>query len=312
MHEGSLYFSSDIFYGLGGMDIYKSNLETEETFSIPVNVGKGINSEADDFGLILKEDEKKGLLGYFASNRPGGMGKDDIYGFTTKQPPGLRTVALKGKVVNISTNKGVLEAQIRLTGKDGTVIKEIFASADGDFRIEIPWQDEITIQSTKVGHSVFTATYTEAALEEVQKSSLNIEIAALEDIVGEVEGKTVLDIEKFFFARNRSDLTPEITVELNKVIDAISKFPKLQIRIETHTDSRGSGSTNKRLSQKRAEALRNYLLANGASSTNILEAIGYGEDRIMNNCTNGVYCLDFLHEQNIRTLFVVTNFEELQ
>ncbi len=311
IHDGSLYFSSDIFYGLGGMDVYKSNIQADQTFSIPVNIGKGINSEADDFGFILRKDDKKGLVGYFASNRPGGLGKDDIYGFTMKQIPGLRTFALKGKVVNLSSNQGISEAQVRLVGKNGTVIKELFTNTDGDFRIEIPWQDEITIQSTKAGHSVFTATYAEAALEEVQKNSFNMGITALEDLLAEAEGKTILDVEKFFFARNRSDLTPAITAELDKVIDAISRFPKLQIRIETHTDSRGSGTTNKRVSQKRADAMKNYLLANGASSANISEAIGYGEDRIMNNCTNGVYCLDFLHKQNTRTHFVVTNFEEL-
>ena len=312
IYEGSLYFSSDIFYGLGGMDVYKSNMEADETFSIPVNIGKGINSKADDFGLILRADEKKGLLGYFASNRPGGLGSDDIYGFTMKQAPGLKTFILKGKVVNLSSNRGVPEAQVRLVGKDGTVIEELLTNKNGDFRLEVPWQDELTIQGTKEGYSVFTATYVDAALEEIQKSSFNMGVAALENLVEEKEGKTVLDINKFFFARNRSDLTPAITAELDKVLDAISRFPKLQIRIETNTDSRGSSSSNKRISQKRADAIKGYLLANGASSSNIVEAIGYGEDRIMNNCTNGVYCLDFLHEQNRRTLFVVTNYEDLK
>lgn len=312
MHNGSLYFSSDIFYGLGGMDVYKSNLQADESFSIPVNIGKGINSEADDFGFIIKEDEDKGFVGYFSSNRPGGIGKDDIYGFMMKQAPGLKTLALKGKVVNLSTNNGVPGAQVRLVGKDGALIKELITNEDGDFRIEIPWQEEITIQSAKAGHSVFTATYAGKELEEVQKNSFNMGIAALEDIVNEEEGKTVLDTKKFFFARSRSDLTPSITAELDKVVDAISRFPKLRINIETHTDSRGGTSTNKRLSQKRADAIKNYLLAKGVSSSNILEAVGYGEDRIMNNCTNGVYCLDFLHEQNMRTLFVVDNYEELK
>ena len=312
IYDGSLYFSSDIFYGLGGMDVYKSNLQPDETFSIPVNIGRGINSESDDFGLIIRKDEKKGLLGYFASNRPGGQGKDDIYGFIMNQTPGLKTFSIKGKVVNLSSNQGIQDAQVRLVGKDGAVIKELFTTSDGDFRVEIPWQDESTIQSTKAGHSIFTATYAEPALQEVQKNSFNMGIVALEDLVAEAEGKTVVDIEKFFFARNRSDLTPAITGELDKVIDAISRFPQLQLRIETHTDSRGGGSANQKISQKRADVIKSYLLKNGASSSNILEAVGYGEEKIMNNCTNGVYCLDFLHEQNMRTLFVIANYDELK
>jgi len=128
IHDGSLYFSSDIFYGLGGMDVYKSNMQNDDTFSIPINIGRGINTASDDFGLIIREDEKKGLLGYFASNRPGGMGKDDIYGFVMNQKPGLKTFAIKGKVVNLSSNQGIADAQIRLVGKNGEVIRELFTS----------------------------------------------------------------------------------------------------------------------------------------------------------------------------------------
>ncbi len=312
MQDGSLYFSSDIFYGLGGMDIYKTNFQADETYSIPVNIGKGINSTSDDFGFIIREDEKKGFLGYFASNRPGGLGKDDIYGFIMDKKPGLKTFAIKGKVLNFSADQGISKVQVRLLGKEGEVLKETFTSSDGDFRVEIPWQNEITIQGDKAGYSVFRQAYAESALQEIQQNSFTIRLLALEDLVGEVEGKTVLNVEKLIFARNRSDLTPAITAELDKVIDAISRFPQLQITVETHTDSKGNGSTNKRVSQKRADVIRNYLLDNGVSSSNILDAVGYGEDQIMNNCANGVYCLDFLHEQNRRTLFVISNFEEFK
>ena len=55
--ENSLFFASDIFYGLGGMDIYKSELQNDESFSIPVNLGMGLNSEEDDFGFIIKNNK---------------------------------------------------------------------------------------------------------------------------------------------------------------------------------------------------------------------------------------------------------------
>ncbi len=306
IYDGSMYFSSDIFYGLGGMDVYKSNMRSDEAFSIPVNIGKGINSEQDDFGMIIRNDDEKGLMGYFASNRPGGQGNDDIWGFSMSQKPGLRTFAMKGKVVNLSTNEPISGAHVRLTGKDGK-IKDLKTNDAGDFWAEIPWQDEITIYATKNKHSVFTATYADAALDEVQQSVFMISIVALEDLLTEVEDKTVLNLQKFFFVRGKADLTPAITAELAKVVDAISRFPHLQLAIETHTDSRGNDTTNKRLSQKRADAIKGYLLNNGVPESNITETVGYGEERIVNNCTNGVYCLDFLHQQNSRTLFVITN-----
>jgi len=107
IYDGSMYFSSDVFYGIGGMDIYRTNLQNDDTFSIPVNLGKGINSVSDDFGFIVKKNENDGLLGYFASNRPGGKGGDDIYGFVMNQKPGLKTIAIKGKVVSLSSNQGL-------------------------------------------------------------------------------------------------------------------------------------------------------------------------------------------------------------
>ena len=102
--ENSLYFSSDIFYGLGGMDIYKSNMNTDNSFSIPINLGEGINSSKDDFGFIIRNNDTNGLLGYFSSNRDGGKGNDDIYGFNVKDKPGLKTLALKGKTFYIFQN----------------------------------------------------------------------------------------------------------------------------------------------------------------------------------------------------------------
>ena len=75
--ENSLFFASDIFYGLGGMDIYKSELQNDESFSIPVNLGMGLNSEEDDFGFIIKNNKTEGLIGYFSSNRKEGKGKGD-------------------------------------------------------------------------------------------------------------------------------------------------------------------------------------------------------------------------------------------
>ncbi|MGB2761514.1 MAG: tetratricopeptide repeat protein, partial [Maribacter stanieri] len=77
--NGSLYFSSDIFYGFGGMDVYKANMLPNDSFTIPVNLGEGINSTSDDFGFIIKNDEITGLSGFFASNRKGGKGGDDLY-----------------------------------------------------------------------------------------------------------------------------------------------------------------------------------------------------------------------------------------
>ena len=130
-------------------------------------------------------------------------------------------------------------------------------------------------------------------------------LAKMEDLVTEREEKTVIKLDKFYFDKGKSTLNAQVEGQLKKVIDAVERFPQIRLRILSYTDSRGSSSYNKRLSQDRANTIKQYLLNNGLGSHNILEATGYGEENIVNNCTNGAYCLDFLHKQNERTLFVV-------
>ena len=121
------------------------------------------------------------------------------------------------------------------------------------------------------------------------------------------EGKTVIKLKKFYFGTGSSKITPEIAIELDKVVDVLASFPNIQLNIETYTDSRGSSNTNLRYTKARSNAIKKYLLANGVSEGNIINTIGYGEDKILNNCKNGVYCLDILHKKNQRSLFVVLN-----
>lgn len=311
-HDGSIYFSSDIFYGLGGMDIYKSNLRQDQSYSIPINLGAGINTDKDEFGFIIKGGVDTGFSGYFSSNRPGGKGNDDIYGFGIQEYLGPRTLSLKGEIVEPLYQQGVKNALIQLKDASGNVLKEYVTKDNGKYQIEIPWKDQIIVEITKTGHSSFYQSYDKTRLEKLQENDLNFEMVSVDDILTTKENMTVLKINDFFFARNKSDITADISFELDKIVAMFQKFPQIQFRIETHTNSKGGSRANKSISQKRSDAIRNYLLQKGVSSAGILSATGYGEERIMNSCANGVYCLDFLHKQNDRTLFVITNYDNLK
>ncbi|WP_190811161.1 OmpA family protein [Flagellimonas sp. S3867] len=304
--ENSFYFSSDVFYGLGGMDVYKSNIEGDN-FSIPVNLGMGINSSEDDFGLVMRNDGD-GLLGYFASNRAGGNGEDDLYGFKVDQKPGLRTIALKGKVVKSNRKSEVVEkTAVRLLAMDGSLLAETYSDDDGNYRLEIPWKDQVILEAGKERFSTLNQQLGEEELNAIGNSPFDIEIASYDDLVEEKEGQMVVKMKNFFFGRSATQITPEIEAELDKAVAFVKGFPSVQLRIETHTDSRGGGSTNFRLTQSRSDAIKTYLIKKGVPSTNIIYSIGYGEDKILNNCTNGVYCIEMLHKQNQRSLIVVLN-----
>jgi len=303
--EGALYFASDVFYGLGGMDVYKANFK-DNGFTIPINLGEPINSEADDFGYILK-NHGDGLLGYFSSNRKGGKGNDDVYGFMVDEKPGLKTFAVQGKVVKLGNLEGITEATVRVYGPDGNLLQETLSNGKGEYTMEIPWQNQVRIEATKKRYSIFSIPLDEQQMETFQQEALNLGLALYDDMVEEREGQKVVKLKDFYFSKGKSTMTDAVTNELDKVVDFVERFPSVQLRIETHTDSRGGSSTNFRLTQSRSDAIKNYLLENGVSNSNILYSIGYGEDRILNNCKNGVYCIEPLHKRNQRSLIVVLN-----
>lgn len=135
--DGMLFYASDGKGGLGGYDVFYTKPNENNVFSIPENVGKPFNSEADDFGLIL---DAEGKNGYFSSNRAGGKGEDDIYSFRTEnivgkkkdknaeckmivyvveKTDGKEIEAVNVKVVNISD----YEIGEVLTDEKGNIIK---------------------------------------------------------------------------------------------------------------------------------------------------------------------------------------------
>jgi outer membrane protein OmpA-like peptidoglycan-associated protein len=309
--ENSLYYASDIFYGLGGMDLYKSEIQQDGSYSIPVNLGEGINSSADDFSLIIRDNETGGLIGYYASNRPGGKGGDDIYGFEVAEKPGLKTLVFRGKALQEDSGQGIDKVAVSVKAMDGTLIKEVYTAEDGSYRIEIPLRDSLSLEASKNRYSAYREVLGPAELDSLKGDTKDLELTLLDDLVRETEDQTVIKMDRFYFTKNSATVTPEIAAELDKVVRAVQLFPALQLRIESHTDSRGGSATNFKLSQNRADAIKNYLLGQGVSSSNILYSIGFGEDKIINNCTNGVYCLDILHKQNERQLIVILNYDLL-
>ena len=111
--DGSLYFASNGHVGMGGMDIYKAEFDTEGTLLSISNMKSPINSPLDDFGIIFEGKDERG---YFSSNRSGGKGGDDIYQFNL---PSL-TLTLSGIATDANTNGIVGGANVSLMGTDGT------------------------------------------------------------------------------------------------------------------------------------------------------------------------------------------------
>lgn len=90
----------------------------------------------------------------------------------------------------------------------------------------------------------------------------------------------------------------------NKILSLMREKPYISIEIGSHTDSRGSATANQQLSEARARSVVNYLIARGINSSRLV-AKGYGEERLLNRCADGVTCTEKEHEKNRRTEFRV-------
>jgi len=221
-----MYFSSDVFYGLGGMDVYKANIQEDQSFGIPVNLGNAINSKKDDFGFIIRPNTQgQGLMGYFSSNRLGGAGSDDIYGFRVEGTLGLRTLVFKGKVANKRSNFAIADATVKILDANRNVLKEVVTQADGTYRIEIPWRAQVSLIASKPKHSIFYKTFDEATSDSSNFGNLDIQISMVSDIIEEKENKNVLKLENFKFEPKKSTLTTALTANLDTAISLIQQFP---------------------------------------------------------------------------------------
>lgn len=295
-----LYFSSDGHYGLGGLDLFKSKIISKNEYSLPLNMGKPFNSNMDDFSLIMEEEFAKG---YFASNRMGGVGDDDIYSFEKMAPVDCLTYS--GQVLNEITKEPIPFANIEVKNpKDG--LREILLTDEkGNYEINLPCDRKNRLVFFKERFSKKTVLV--PTTKEPQEPSFdNVVFLTPYDLIVESDG----DVEKIivdpiYFDYDKSAITSRAEIELKKVLFAMQQFPDMRIKIESHTDSRGSDSYNLRLSDDRAKSTRAYLISKGIEQSRILSATGYGETMLINDCRNGVKCSDQDHLVNRRSDFVV-------
>ncbi|NKI31212.1 OmpA family protein [Croceivirga thetidis] len=298
--ENTIYFSSNRKLGFGGLDIYQSNY-VQDIFEVAVNLGPPINSSSDDFSYIVDENTNKG---YFASNRKGGQGDDDIYAFTyvTTDDSDESTILL-GTVIDQSNGTTLANTLVQLFDKDGNYLKESYTDEFGSFEfVDLNKNTKYELRTAKEGYEK------EIKLANIggdSETTVNLILKDMESLVVVDGDVTKLKTEAIFFDFDSYELTKEGKKELKRIKRIWNDFPNLKIKIESHTDSRGSRTYNRILSQKRADATKAHLLKIGVEPDKIESAIGYGEDRISNDCGDGIKCNRDQHQNNRRSDLIV-------
>src|SRR5699024_6126241 len=98
-----------------------------------------------------------------------------------------------------------------------------------------------------------------------------------------------LELENIHYDFDKHNIRKDAAEILDRLVKTLNEYPTLRIELSSHTDSRGSDSYNMALSQRRAQAAVDYLVAAGISRDRMV-AQGYGESRLLNHCSNGVWC----------------------
>lgn len=299
--KNEFYFSSDGHVGLGGLDIFVMNLEDED--SEIFNVGEPVNSSMDDFTFIINSTTKKG---YFASNRDGGQGDDDIYSFIEMKPiQWTCEQEIIGVVKDSKTNEILAGAQVKLFDKDNQEIENTYSDVEGKFRFKRLLEcDEVYF--VRASKKDFNSA--EVLLPKQEEAGLRSTVLLLEKEevpfeVGDDLAK-ILNIPIIYFDFDKSNIRPDAAAELEKVVAVMKQYPKLKIDVRSHTDSRGTDSYNMKLSQRRNESTRAYIVSRGIDASRLIGA-GYGETRHVNKCSNGVKCSEEEHQLNRRSEFIV-------
>ncbi|WP_418514081.1 OmpA family protein [Corallibacter sp.] len=287
--DSTLYFSSDGFLNLGLLDIFKSNIIKDENAD-PENLGAPYNSGYDDFAYFI---DPKDNSGYFSSNRPDGKGSDDIYGFnitTCKQ-------TISGVVKNNKTLEVLPEATVQLIDESGKIIEEITSDKDGAYSFEVDCDKNYKVLAFKPDYKDdWKELETDNENEKDNTADLN-----LVPLINDNE----IVINPIFFDFDKWNIRPDAAYELENIVAVMRAHPDMVIKIESHTDSRGSDKYNMKLSDRRAKSTRDYLYSRNIAKERIESAIGYGETQLLNKCSNGVKCSKEEHQLNRRSKFII-------
>lgn len=312
--DNTLYLSSDGHLGLGGLDTFESLIFEDGSLGKVENLQAPFNSSLDDFGFYIDIENKRGFI---SSNRKGGKGDDDIYSFVLTNPKRRPDYDCKktvsGIVVDAKSGAILPEATVKIFDEEGMLLKEKQSDEKGTFSFVINCKsDQYKVRADKDNYrkdiKVFdTETYDFSKSLQLALEPFIVDVVKNNNDTTTVEKQIV--IRPIYFNFNRHNIRPDSEYELEHIVDVMKSNPDMVIKIESHTDSRGTKSYNKILSRRRAVATKKYILSRGISSSRIQSAIGYGESQLLNRCNdaNKNNCSEEEHQLNRRSYFIIVS-----
>lgn len=260
--NGDLYFSSNGHPGLGGLDIFIAKVGPDKRYYLE-HPGFPLNSQGDDFGMTFEGPHNRG---FFSSNRGDGRGWDHIYSF--ESPEVVQTI--KGWVYEMDGYE-LPAAEVYLVGDDGTNLKRS-VKGDGSFEQVVQPGVNYIILATCNGFLNHKEELCVDTVGESKEYTLQFPLASI---------RMPVLIDNIFYDFDKATLRPESKTALDDLVKLLNENPNVTIELSAHTDYKGSAEYNKRLSQRRAEAVVAYLTEHGIAPDR-LSPVGYGKEKPKN------------------------------
>jgi len=267
----TLYFASSGHPGMGGLDIFMSQKQSDGSWSKAKNLGYPINTFNDENSIMISSN---GVDAYFASDRKGGFGDLDLYSFTVPIESRPNKVNyMKGIVFDAKTRKPLWARFELIDLETGEQVVQSFSNYNsGDFLLALPTDRNYALNVSKKGYLFYSENFKMEGLHSQLDPFLkNIPLQPIE--IGQI---TVL--RNIFFDLDKFDLKPNSQVELEKLVTFLKQNPTLHVEISGHTDNQGDNEHNTTLSYNRAKAVYNYLVENNIEKSR-LQFKGYGENQ---------------------------------
>jgi outer membrane protein OmpA-like peptidoglycan-associated protein len=286
-----VYFSSNRFEGLGGLDIYKVGQLGKGR---PMNLGKVYNTPQDDFGYFMDAHGNQ----FLSSDRGMSESRDDIY--SGKYLFDYYKFQVFGKDSTLLTGKMEME----LKSKDGTSVSLdkleaglVAELAQGEYFLEIKKEGYLTAQAPLVAKLPDgTLKVTDIVLEPIPVTS-EIETVSLSPPLLLAEDNIYFDLDAHYIRADAEKI-------LGNAAALLKKYPFLKLKIDSDTDSRGSTNYNERLSKNRSTGVFFYLKNQGIAADR-MEIDWHEESRIANRCRDGEACSDDQHQANRRSVLTL-------
>ncbi|MEZ4800416.1 MAG: OmpA family protein [Flavobacteriales bacterium] len=266
----TLYFSSNGHPGMGGLDIYKSQLQPNGEWGLPENLGYPINTFANENSIQVTAS---GNVALFASERKGGYGGLDLYSFDLYEGARPELVTYVKGIITDKLSFKKLGAKVELIDLETEkVVAETYSgSVYGDYLICIPSGKDYALNVSKDGYLFHSENFSLKNYTSMQPYSLDVALQKLKS------GASIV-LNNVFFETNKWDILPASKAELNKLAGLLNANPTTRVEISGHTDNVGNDESNMKLSQNRASAVVDYLVKMGIDASR-LEAKGYGENQ---------------------------------